>query len=447
MRSAGGIEIPASRRYTGRSERTSSRPDGPAASGAPTCARFRAEGRLAGTREGAPSAIAVLRDDAGVAMPLVAQPDAEALHARRPDGARVVELPRARRFPVIQRGASAWVAVDYRRLDLDCRVTGTIVFERVADDALAVNVDMITRGLDARGRRDALRAAGNSRSAFEPAASGGIDAGVRTRPRSPADAERANQHRVAALGPGRVDSGTRALRELRSRASRRRSDRITSRCGAHAGIWHWCSGTWASYEEAESLLRQAAGRYEMLLDPDDAHGLGTLTNLGTLLCHRGQYVEAERTMLEAIVRFERTLGPDHPRTMIMLNNLAAMYDELGRPEEALFQNTTAVERYRRTLGPRHPATLRARHNHASMLAPAGPAQRSACGAPRGACGAARGDRSAPFGNAAEAARRWRLISRGTARSTRRARCSAKWSKSAKQPAARQRRDAAGLGAC
>ena len=65
---------------------------------------------------GAPSAIAVLRDDAGVAMPLVPQPDAEAftlVDLTEPPSRRAI---RARRIvTLIQREPSAWVAVDYRR--------------------------------------------------------------------------------------------------------------------------------------------------------------------------------------------------------------------------------------------------------------------------------------------------------------------------------------------
>ena len=320
--------------------------------------------------ETAPAAVAVLRDDAGVSMPLLPQSD--------PDLFTLVDLTEPATsstyalgvIAVLQRGPSLWVSVDYKRADLECRVTGTIVFDSVGDDALLAQVDAITRGLHAAGRRDALRSAGNSRSAMEP----GRAAEVSLR---------------AALGPDHPLT-LNAVTNIASlhwdldefEPARERFEgalpRIAAALGAdHLHAWRvrqnlalvlWDLG---DLEKAETMLREVADRYATLLHPDDAHRLGTLTNLGTLLGQRGRHVEAERTMLDVIVRFERTLGPDHPSTMITINNLAANFSQSGRLDDALIQYTTVIERYQRSLGPRHPATLRARHNYVSLLATLG----------------------------------------------------------------------------
>jgi CHAT domain-containing protein/tetratricopeptide (TPR) repeat protein len=319
------------------------------------------------TVQGAPSAVAVLRDDAGVAMPLLPHSD--------PDTYTLVDLTEAATssqyslgvLVFLQRGSSVWVTVDYKRPDLECRVTGTVVFAAVADDALAANVDTIARGLDAAGRRDALRAAGNSRDALVPATV------AETLLRSALGPD----HPLTLNAETNIGSLHWDLDEFTAARERFESaiPRIAAALGeSHFHVWRargnlalvwWDLG---DLDRAESMLRQVAERYAMLLHEDDSHRLGTLINLGTLLNQRGRHVEAERTMLDVVVRFERTLGPDHPRTMISLNNLATLFENTGRLDDALLQYTTVVERYQRALGPRHPATLRARHNHASMLA-------------------------------------------------------------------------------
>ena len=317
--------------------------------------------------EGAPTAIAVLRDEAGVAMPLVPQADAESFGL-----VDLTEPPTSSDYSLgvvtlIQREPSVLVAVDYKRVDLDCRVTGTILFGRSVDAALAAQVDVLTRAQTLGGRRDALRAAGTSRPAMEPALA----------------AETLLRTTLGADHPLTLNAGTNIaslhwdLDEFVPSRERYESaiPRIAATLGPdHFHVWRarqnlalvlWDLG---ALDQAEAILRQVADRYAVLLDPNDAHRLGTLTNLATLLTQRGRHVEAERTMLDVIVRSEQSLGPDHPRTMIVLNNLAVIVEGVGRYDDALLLYTTAVERYLRTLGPRHPATLRARHNHASTLA-------------------------------------------------------------------------------
>ena len=119
--------------------------------------------------EGAPTAIAVMRDDAGVAMPLVPQPGADSFTL-----VDLTEPATSSEYPlgavtVIQREPSLWVAVDYKRWDLDCRLSGTIVFAPIDDGALVENVGELARAFELAGQRDALRSAGNSRAAMEPA--------------------------------------------------------------------------------------------------------------------------------------------------------------------------------------------------------------------------------------------------------------------------------------
>jgi tetratricopeptide (TPR) repeat protein len=318
-----------------------------------------------------PSAIvAVLRDDAADALPIVAQAEAGEFAIVDPTEPPTSTEYQLGRLAVIASTGALWVAVDYRRIDFDCRVSGTLVFTSVDDEPLAAQTRSLSRAFEFAAQRDALRAAGNSSAALEPA-------------------EQALATFRSTLGPGHrlalnAETNIASLywdlddfkqaREWNERAIAR----LEVTLGAdHFHVWRarqnlalvlWDVGELAA---AEQLLRSAGERYRTLLHEDDAHRLGTLVNLATLVGERGRVVEAERILVDVLIRYERTLGPEHPRTMLTLNNLAAIVSTSGRYDDALLQYSTAVERYVRALGPRHPATLRARHNRVYMLARTG----------------------------------------------------------------------------
>ena len=304
--------------------------------------------------EHAPAAIAVLRDEGGVAMPVVPK-DAGAAFSL----ADLTEPPPTNALGdlvVLQSKPVPWIAVDYRYLDSHCRVTGTIVLEAIDDAGLSSHVDELVRAMDTVGQRDGLRGAGKSRDAMEP---GRI----------------AQSMLVAALGPEHwlsLNAGTNLASlhwDVDEFAEARASyealiPRIAATLGPdHFQVWRsrqnlalvlWDQG---KLDSAEAILRSVVERYDTLLGADDVAALGTRTNLATLMNERGRIVEAERVMFDVLQRFERVQGPQNPRTLVALNNLANVLMSAGRYEDALILLATAVERYNRSLGPKHPATL------------------------------------------------------------------------------------------
>ena len=320
--------------------------------------------------DGAPAIVATLRDDAADALPLVAQAEAGEYAIVDPTEAPTSTEYQLGRLAVIASAASLWVAVDYRRVDFDCRVSGTLLFTSVDDAPLVAQTEALSRAFAFAAQRDALRAAGKSGDALAPAES--ALAAFRS--------TLGNEHRLALNAETNIASLYWDLDDFKR--SREWNERAIPRLAAtlgpdHFHVWRarqnlalvlWDVG---ELGEAEKLLRSAAERYRTLLHEDDAHRLGTLVNLATLVGERGRVVEAERIMVDVLIRSERMLGPEHPRTMVTLNNLAATVSTSGRYDDALLQYSTAVERYLRTLGPRHPATLRARHNQVAMLARTG----------------------------------------------------------------------------
>jgi len=308
--------------------------------------------------ENAPAAVAVLREDGGIAMPVVpASGDGahKLVDPTEPPTHTIGELV------VLQREPQPLLAISYNYLDSDCRVGGTLTLAPASDPAIAASTARLVETMNAFGRRDALRAAGNSRAALEP----GVSA------RALAAAELGSEHWLALNAGTNLASLHRDLDEFAT--AKALFEDLIPRIGAtlgpdHFQVWRarqnlalvlWDVG---DYQAAETLLRAVADRYVTMLGPDDVHALGTRTNLGTLLFQRGRVIEAEQIMFDVLQRFERVQGPDHPRTMVTLNNLATLLSTAGRHEEAFIYYSTAVERYRRTLGPRHPATLRAESN-------------------------------------------------------------------------------------
>jgi CHAT domain-containing protein len=315
--------------------------------------------------EQAPRAIAVLRDDGGVAMPVLPAGDDGTHKLTDPTDPPTADA--IGQLVVLQREPQPWLAVDYRYLDADCRVAGTLILAPASDPQVAADVAHLVRTMNAFARRDALRASGNSRAALEP---GFV----------------ARTLAAEALGPEHwltLNAGTNLAslhREIDDFVTAKALfenliPRIAATLGSdHFQVWRarqnlalvlWDMGDYAA---AEAELRAVASRYVTLLGPDDVHALGTRTNLGTLLHQRGRVVEAERIMFDVQQRFERVLGPEHPRTMVTLNNLATLLATAGRHEQSFIYYTTAVERYRRALGPRHPATLRTETSRFVLMA-------------------------------------------------------------------------------
>ena len=318
----------------------------------------------------APAIVGMLRDDAADALPLVALEEAGEYALVDPTEPPSSADYRLGRLAVIATASTLWVAVDYRRIDFDCRVSGTLVFSPQDDAASTAQIRALGAAFAMAEKRDSLRAAGKSGDALV-AAEGALAAFRATL---------GGEHRLALNAETNlaslywdVDDFARA-REWNERAI----PRLAGALGAdHFHVWRarqnlalvlWDMG---ELSEAERILRSAAERYRTLLHDDDVHRLGTLVNLATLVGERGRIVESERIIVDALVRLERALGPEHPRTLVTLNNLAATMSTSGRYDDALLHYTTAVERYVRALGPRHPATLRARHNQVYMLARTG----------------------------------------------------------------------------
>ena len=337
---------------------------------------------------------------------------------------------------VIQREPSVWVAVDYERVgsrlpsDRDDRLR-----ERQSTLAVAAQVDTITRALDLSGRRNALRAAGNSRPAMEPALA----------------AETLLRGALGADHPLTLNAGTNIaslhwdLDEFVLARERYESaiPRIAATLGPdHFHVWRarqnlalvlWDLG---ELDQAEAMLRQVADRYAALLDPNDAHRLGTLTNLGTLLSParpacRGRAHDARR------YRPARAdAGPRSPTH----DDRAQQSRRDCRGRRSLRRRAASVRDRCRAL----PAHTRAPSSRdASRAAQScldaradGPPQRGDRAVSRSARRAARGDRRAAYRDTVHAATTSRFISRPTGRSTRRSDCSARSSRPAKRSADR-----------
>ena len=108
------------------------------------------------------------------------------------------------------------------------------------------------------------------------------------------------------------------------------------------------------YEQAASLLQNAAEIREKALGPANPSLAGTLVNLGTVYHSQGRNPEAESLYLRALKIREKVLGNDHPDVAESLNQLALLYYAEGKSAQAepLFRRALAIDE--KALGPDHP---------------------------------------------------------------------------------------------
>jgi tetratricopeptide (TPR) repeat protein len=87
-------------------------------------------------------------------------------------------------------------------------------------------------------------------------------------------------------------------------------------------------------EDAEPLLRRAAGTLEAALGPDSPDVAAAAHQLGMLMASGGAVEEAEALYRQALAIRRRVLGERHPAVAATLHNLAVLCESSGRPEEA-----------------------------------------------------------------------------------------------------------------
>jgi hypothetical protein len=77
-------------------------------------------------------------------------------------------------------------------------------------------------------------------------------------------------------------------------------------------------------ETARPLLVRALQIRESRLGPDHLHAAASLSDLGTLFYHMGDYEVARPVLERALQVFDDQLGPDHPHTQTIRRYLALL---------------------------------------------------------------------------------------------------------------------------
>jgi eukaryotic-like serine/threonine-protein kinase len=108
------------------------------------------------------------------------------------------------------------------------------------------------------------------------------------------------------------------------------------------------------YEQAASLLQNAAEIKERALGPANPSLAGTLVNLGTVYHSQGRNPEAESLYLRALEIREKVLGSEHPDVAESLNQLALLYYAEGKLAQAEPLYRRAITIHEKTLGADHP---------------------------------------------------------------------------------------------
>ena len=93
----------------------------------------------------------------------------------------------------------------------------------------------------------------------------------------------------------------------------------------------------------------------------------SLTNLATVLQHRGDYPRAEELQRQALGVLQRGLGDDHPLTADAMDNLGTVLIRLDRPAPAEPLMRRAIEIRKRVLGDTHTDVAVSLNNLANLL--------------------------------------------------------------------------------
>jgi hypothetical protein len=88
------------------------------------------------------------------------------------------------------------------------------------------------------------------------------------------------------------------------------------------------------FEDADALLREAAGIARRALSADNFLTGEILASLGNNLAKLARFDEAEQALLEAHAWLERTLGPEAPPTLNTAGLLRDVYEMQGKAEAA-----------------------------------------------------------------------------------------------------------------
>ncbi|TVQ51545.1 MAG: serine/threonine protein kinase, partial [Phycisphaerales bacterium] len=95
--------------------------------------------------------------------------------------------------------------------------------------------------------------------------------------------------------------------------------------------------------------------------------LTSISNMGGVLYHHGNYAETKRYLREALETRRRVLGDEHPDTLTSINNMGLLLRSQGKLAEAEPYWREAMEAHRRVLGDEHPQTLRSISNMGVLL--------------------------------------------------------------------------------
>ncbi|KAL8841912.1 MAG: hypothetical protein Q9170_000692 [Blastenia crenularia] len=125
------------------------------------------------------------------------------------------------------------------------------------------------------------------------------------------------------------------------------------------------------YEEAESLHRRALAILVNLFDENDLHITWTKNALGRTLLKQQRPSEALPLQQQVLrVRMDR-LGKDHPHTLWTMSDIVRCLRDLGRLDDAVTMQQEIIDRSDKVLGPKNPDTLWAMNSFGLLLEAAG----------------------------------------------------------------------------
>lgn len=197
--------------------------------------------------------------------------------------------------------------------EAEALVRQTIALRRSGEEsaALAASLDELARTLDAQGRYDEARQAG----------------------------EEALSIRRRVLGPGHRD--------------------VADSLFVLAGIETYGTG---DYDRAEALHREALAIRRDVLGPRHAAVGESLNALAVVHLNQGDLAGAEALYTECLELYRAILGDEHPEVAMVMENLGGVYFQQERHEEAIALLHSVLDVRRRMLGDDHTAVARTIHN-------------------------------------------------------------------------------------
>jgi eukaryotic-like serine/threonine-protein kinase len=136
-------------------------------------------------------------------------------------------------------------------------------------------------------------------------------------------------------------------------------------------VWHK-----GDFAKAETLLKQALAINEKRFGPDSLEVAASLHNLGNLNWSQGNYVEARRVLERSLAIREKLLGPEHADVASTLKSLAAIAYKEGDLKKAgvIWERTLAI--MEKALGPDHPWVAQTLNNLAIVYTYTGEPKRA-----------------------------------------------------------------------